>query len=118
MAPFTKAEYKAVRRTAKNMGITLVKQYIEGKPVYLPREMARKLELPPEQIAALIGADKLVCPFLGRGGKNLLPDIQPPAGSVPLVRNPPGTEPAFAMPESGVAQEFGGLGGFRDDRQR
>jgi Fe-S-cluster containining protein len=67
-APFIKAEYKAVRRTAKNMGISLVKHYIEGETYYLPRKLARKLELPPEQIAALIVADKLDCPFLGRDG--------------------------------------------------
>jgi Fe-S-cluster containining protein len=66
LAPFTKADYKAARRAAKNLGVTLAKQYIKGKPVYLPRKSARKMELPPEQIAALVDAEKLVCPFLER----------------------------------------------------
>jgi Fe-S-cluster containining protein len=82
-AYFTRAEYKAVQRTAKNMGITLVKQYVGDRPFYLPRALARKMELPPEQIADLAGAGKMDCPFLGRdkAGKcycriyNLRPEI-------------------------------------------
>jgi len=61
LAPFTKSEYKAVRRTAKNMGITLVKTEIGDRQCYLPRALARLFELPPEKI----DPKKIVCPFLG-----------------------------------------------------
>ena len=62
LAPFTRSEYKAVWRTAKNMGITLVKINIEGQQYYLPRALARLFEIPPEKV----DPEKISCPFLGQ----------------------------------------------------
>jgi Fe-S-cluster containining protein len=65
MAPFSKADYKAVFRTAKNMGITFVKINDRNAIYYLPRSTARILESnPPEKIVS--GEVDITCPFLGR----------------------------------------------------
>jgi len=78
LVPFNKSEYKAVRRTAKNMGITLVKtEIVIGQHGYLPRALARLFELPPEKI----NPEKIVCPFLGKDaeGKHIcrIYDLRP-----------------------------------------
>lgn len=92
LVPFTRAEYKTIRKSAEKMGITLVKQYINGKPAYLPRQLARKLELPPEKIAELVELD---CPFLGKDkdGKALcrIYDLRP--GICRLFGNNPEQHP-------------------------
>jgi Fe-S-cluster containining protein len=65
LAPFSKADYKAVFRTAKNMGITFVKINYSNAVFYLPKPVARILESnTPEKIAA--GEADITCPFLGR----------------------------------------------------
>ena len=78
---FTKAEYKAAWRRAKNLGISLVKGTIEGQRCYLPRGMARKLNRPPEELRKMIDSYELNCPFLGKDkeGKTLcrIYDVRP-----------------------------------------
>jgi Fe-S-cluster containining protein len=65
MAPFTKADYKAVFRLAKNMGITFVKMSYLNTIYYLPRSTAKILESnPPEKIAT--GEVDITCAFLGK----------------------------------------------------
>jgi Fe-S-cluster containining protein len=65
LAPFTKADYKAVFRAAKNMGITFVKIRYPDAIHYFPRSTAKILESnPPEKIAS--GEVDITCPFLGR----------------------------------------------------
>jgi Fe-S-cluster containining protein len=63
---FNKAEYKAVCRRAKNMGISLVKGTMYGQRCYLPRDLARKLNKPQEEIKKMIDRFELNCPFLGK----------------------------------------------------
>jgi Fe-S-cluster containining protein len=72
LAPFGKKDYKAVYRTAKNMGITFVKMNIENHVHYIPRSTARILEAhTPEEIAS--GSVDITCPFLTKdeNGKSL-----------------------------------------------
>jgi Fe-S-cluster containining protein len=65
VAPFTRAEYKAVRRTAEKLGVSLVKQYIGEKPFYIPRSIYNKMNQPLEQVVISLNHDELECPFLG-----------------------------------------------------
>jgi len=66
VAPFTRREYKAVRRTAEKLGISLIKQYIEGTPFYIPRSIYNKMSQPLEQIVISLQMGDLDCPFLGK----------------------------------------------------
>ena len=68
---FSKEEYKAVWRRAKNMGISLVKTTIEGSTHYTTRKMARNLNNTPEELTKII--ESFVCPFLDKDteGKTL-----------------------------------------------
>jgi len=63
------------------MGISLVKGTLEGQRCYLPREMARKLNNPPEELRKMIDNFELNCPFLGKDteGKTLcrIYDVRP-----------------------------------------
>jgi Fe-S-cluster containining protein len=61
LAPFTKADYKAAWRKAKNLGVTLVKQQIEGKRFYIPRSIERRLARETQEN---IAKHPLVCPFV------------------------------------------------------
>ena len=65
VAPFTRAEYKAARRTAEKLGVSLVKQYIEETPCYIPRSIYNKMNQPLEQVIISLNHDELECPFLG-----------------------------------------------------
>jgi Fe-S-cluster containining protein len=65
VAPFTRAEYKAARRTAEKLGVSLVKQYIEETPYYIPRSIYNKLNQPLAQVVISLNHDELECPFLG-----------------------------------------------------
>ena len=71
VVPFNKTEYKAVRRTAEKLGVSLVKQYIRGIPHYVPRALLRRME--HEQVKDLAKSGKLECPFLEKNndGKSL-----------------------------------------------
>jgi len=62
VVPFNKAEYKAARRTAEKLGVSLVKQYIRGTPHYVPRALLRQIE--HGQVNDLVKSGKLECPFL------------------------------------------------------
>jgi Fe-S-cluster containining protein len=62
--PFSRQEYKAVYRTAKSMGISLVKQQFRNGHIYfMSRSLVKKMSnLTLEQLR-----DRdLPCPFLGR----------------------------------------------------
>ena len=63
---FTKTEYKAVFRVASKLGVSLVKQYLDGKPVYVPRQVLRQSPSPRGQIRDLVIKEGFVCPFLGK----------------------------------------------------
>jgi len=70
---FSKTEYKAAFRVAKKLGVSLVKQYLDEKPVYVPRQILRQCVLPRGQIRELIIKEGFICPFLGKDneGKSL-----------------------------------------------
>jgi Fe-S-cluster containining protein len=64
LAPFSKADYKAVFRIAKNMGITFVKMRLQNTVYYLPRSTAKILvSNHPERI--IEGEVDITCPFMG-----------------------------------------------------
>jgi Fe-S-cluster containining protein len=96
LAPFSKSEYKAVRRTAKRLGITLVKVFIHDQPYYLPRSLARLCDLPPEQI----NPEKISCPFLGKDKSDkyicLVYDLRPEVCR--LFGTHPGKSPRLVCP--------------------
>jgi Fe-S-cluster containining protein len=65
VAPFTKADYKAVFRLAKSMGVTFVKMSYNNAVYYLPRSTAKILASAPlEKIVS--GEADITCPFLGK----------------------------------------------------
>jgi putative NIF3 family GTP cyclohydrolase 1 type 2 len=85
LAPFTKADYKAVFKLAKNMGITFVKLNHHNAIYYLPRATARILESNPlERIAG--GEVDITCPFWGRiKTKRRFAGFMTKAGSMPPI---------------------------------
>jgi hypothetical protein len=61
LAPFTKADYKAVRRKAKNLGVSLAKQQIGEKWFYIPRSVEKRLA---HETLENLAKHPLVCPFV------------------------------------------------------
>jgi Fe-S-cluster containining protein len=65
LAPFSKSDYKAAYKMAKNMGITFIKLDFHGAVFYLPRSLARIfMSVPLEKIVA--GQVDVTCPFMGK----------------------------------------------------
>ena len=66
---FSKAEYKAASHAAEKLGVSLVKRYLAGKPMYVPRQIVRQCEMSPAQLKEQTAIEKLECPFLGKDGE-------------------------------------------------
>jgi Fe-S-cluster containining protein len=65
LVPFTRADYKAVQREARNMDVSFRKQEMLGKTTYFVRRLMEKFcSLPPDQAAQ---AD-YTCPFVEYDG--------------------------------------------------
>ena len=104
---FTKTEYKAAFRVAKKLGVSLVKQYLVGKTMYIPRKILRQCEVPREQLKELIVKEKLACPFLGKDdeGKNLCRIYELRPRICRLFGSRPDLDPRLKCPNDGDAKQ-------------
>ena len=67
--PFTASEYSKIKREAKKMHVSFVKGYLEGRLVFYPERLLKKIEsvnlkMSDDEIQSKINS--LVCPFLER----------------------------------------------------
>ena len=100
---FTKAEYKAVSHAAKKLGVSLVKQHLAGKSMYIPRQILRQCDVPREQLKELIVKEKLACPFLEKDkeGKSLCRIYELRPRICRLFGSRPDLDPRLKCPNDG-----------------